>query len=658
MAVTSSPVPVRIGLSSDWTTVTAGANHVVATKANGDAYAWGNNLAYQLGYTSPSFQAVPTLVPGGRSFTQVAAGTTFSMGMTAEGDVFEWGRLRREPGDGDAARAPRRASRARTRASRPSCATDRYGRGGLNHCAQLGLGDSEDRTTPSRVGTGTDWASACVGWTHGVGVTTGGELWAWGLDNYGNLGDGGTAQVFAPIRIGSSTAWTDAFAVEWRTLALQGDVLYGWGDNWRGYLGNLGDASPNVPTICGTGWQPYSAAVEYTFPISTDMTVTAPMFYRMSDGYLYWDSDDIYIDLTPPVGGITIGDGAAVTATTAVTFKHTVTQATKMRISGGSWEPLPPVGTSIPATLTSGDGTKTLSVEFADDIGQSIMATDTIELDTVAPTGTMSLNGGAPVTRATRVMVDSSITGAATMRVPDAPWSDLAARNTHSLGIRSDGTLWAWGEGGSGQLGTGGNSHLSPTQVGRDSDWTTVTAGWWHSAALKSDGSLWTWGENSYGALGTGGTASKPYPTRILPGTVWTAVSAGAGHTVALKADGSLWAWGANALRPGRQQQLQPRVHAGEDRRHRHVQGGLRDQLRHVRDQVRRHLVGVGLQQRRSGRRRDADEPFGAGTDRGSGHVGRRIGRRRARAGDQGGRHAVGVGRRPTTRSGARSRSR
>ncbi|MCL2503780.1 MAG: hypothetical protein FWE94_04115, partial [Coriobacteriia bacterium] len=126
-------------------------------------------------------------------------------------------------------------------------------------------------------------------------------------------------------------------------------------------------------------------------------------------------------------------------------------------------------------------------------------------------------------------------------------WEAVSAGYGHSLGIREDGSLWAWGYNDDGQLGDGTTtSKNAPVCVGTGNDWAVVSAGEYHSLALKADGSLWAWGWNNYGQLGDGTTANRNAPVRIGTGTDWKAVSAGADHSFAIKPDGSLWAWGWN----------------------------------------------------------------------------------------------------------------
>jgi alpha-tubulin suppressor-like RCC1 family protein len=86
---------------------------------------------------------------------------------------------------------------------------------------------------------------------------------------------------------------------------------------------------------------------------------------------------------------------------------------------------------------------------------------------------------------------------------------------------------------------------------------TAVSAGWSHSLAIKNDGSLWAWGQSLQGQLGDGiRTMGRTTPVNIMDGV--TAISAGSGafvgfdnkgaHSLAIKSDGSLWAWGGNAF--------------------------------------------------------------------------------------------------------------
>jgi alpha-tubulin suppressor-like RCC1 family protein len=121
-----------------------------------------------------------------------------------------------------------------------------------------------------------------------------------------------------------------------------------------------------------------------------------------------------------------------------------------------------------------------------------------------------------------------------------------AAGGHHSLGLKYDGSLWAWGFGINGQLGNGDfDSYNIPVQVLR-TGWVAAAAGDYHSLGLMADGSLWAWGANNYHQLGVDNN-SYPHMDAPFPlGTGYVAVAGGGYYSLALKADGSLWAWGDN----------------------------------------------------------------------------------------------------------------
>ena len=126
-------------------------------------------------------------------------------------------------------------------------------------------------------------------------------------------------------------------------------------------------------------------------------------------------------------------------------------------------------------------------------------------------------------------------------------WMAIAAGSYHSLGLKTDGSLWAWGENEAGQLGDGTTEdRLFPIRVGSTDDWVAMAAGYHHSLGLRSDGSLWAWGDNEHGQVGDGTRSLRSNPTRIGSANDWVAVAAGSGYSLALQSDGSLWAWGNN----------------------------------------------------------------------------------------------------------------
>lgn len=123
---------------------------------------------------------------------------------------------------------------------------------------------------------------------------------------------------------------------------------------------------------------------------------------------------------------------------------------------------------------------------------------------------------------------------------------DLVAAGDHVLAIKTDGTLWSWGHNVSGQLGIGNNypNKSLPVQVGLLTNWRLVQCGFNHSVAIKTDGTLWSWGNNSYGQLGLGDTTARWSPVQVGSLTNWYQTSTEGDVSYAIKTDGTLWQWG------------------------------------------------------------------------------------------------------------------
>ena len=138
------------------------------------------------------------------------------------------------------------------------------------------------------------------------------------------------------------------------------------------------------------------------------------------------------------------------------------------------------------------------------------------------------------------VQVDSGVT-----------WSYVALDSQVTGGIKSDGTLWLWGGNTYGALGLGDTSDLnarsSPTQVGSDTNWAMISFGYRNMHAIKTNGTLWAWGQDGAGALGLGtANINKSSPVQVGALTTWSKVMALQSFALAIKTDGTLWSFGYN----------------------------------------------------------------------------------------------------------------
>jgi alpha-tubulin suppressor-like RCC1 family protein/uncharacterized protein YjdB len=233
----------------------------------------------------------------------------------------------------------------------------------------------------------------------------------------------------------------------------------------------------------------------------------------------------------------TVTVAAATVPVTGVTLSRTT-----MTLASGTADML--VATIQPADATiqvvswSSDNTAVATVE--NKLFEAQVTAQSIGVATITVT---TLDGNKTATCAVTVVGESPVRASRP--------TFAAGATDYSLAIQADGSLWAWGDNFYGQLGLGdkgnGTHRLVPTRVGADDDWVSVVAGGWHTLALKADGSLWAWGDGSYGQLGLGDNASHSSPARVGMDYDWAVVNAGFNHTVALKADGSLWAWGGGS---------------------------------------------------------------------------------------------------------------
>jgi alpha-tubulin suppressor-like RCC1 family protein len=264
------------------------------------------------------------------------------------------------------------------------------------------------------------------------------NLYAWGINTDGRLGDNTTSTRSSPVSVvGTFTDWTQVSAGSLHSLALRADgTLWAWGSNTNGRLGD-------------------NSITSRSSPVSV-------------------------------VGGFT--DWIQVNAGNS----HNIA----LRANGTAWA----WGSNANGRL--GDNTTT--------------------------------SRSSPV----------SVVGGFT------DWTQASAGDSHSLGVRANGTLWAWGYNLNGRLGDNTvTSRLSPVSVvGGFSDWVQSSAGGAHSLAVRANGSLWAWGSNSFGRLGDNTITSRSSPVSVVGGfTDWTQVSAGFAHSLAVRANGSAWAWGANS---------------------------------------------------------------------------------------------------------------
>jgi alpha-tubulin suppressor-like RCC1 family protein len=317
------------------------------------------------------------------------------------------------------------------------------------------------------------------------------ELWVWGRGTNGRLGNAVTTNTSTPVTTSASgTNWKQVSAGDTHTAAIKTDgTLWTWGNGQYGGLGNNSttDVSTPVTTFAGgTNWKQVSAGTYQTAAIKTDGTL-----------WLWGDG----------ISGRLGNAGIIERSTPVTTFA-----------GGTNWK-----------QVSSGSG--------------GSFHTAAIKTDGTLWIWGRGNNGalGNGVTTGTRSTPITTFAGGTN-------WKQVDCGNLHTTAIKTDGTLWTWGAGTSGQLGnTGGTDRSTPiTTFPGGNNWKQVSSGTTYTAAIKTDGTLWTWGGGNYGRLGNNNTTANQLTpvTTFSGGTNWKQVSCGYGLASAIKTDGTLWTWG------------------------------------------------------------------------------------------------------------------
>lgn len=323
-----------------------------------------------------------------------------------------------------------------------------------------------------------------AGYLHTVVLRQDGTLWTWGNNESGQLGDGTLTSTDTPRLIQADSTWVAVAAGGKHTVALRADgTLWTWGNNEGGQLGNDTVMSTNTPQaiLPGTTWRTVAAGEYHSVALREDGTLWA--WGSNTEGQL--------------------GHGTF----TGIPFSHAKTP-NPILMSNATWRAVAAGGQHTVALRSDG----TLWAW-----GRNLE-------------GQLGL-GRAPGRENSPQPI-----------LTNAIWRAVAAGGYHTVALRDDGTLWAWGENGHGQLGDGTFSNAkSPQPIPAGAGWQAVAAGYAHTTALRADGTIWVWGSGTSGALGNDTFTSTNTPQPILTSASWQAVAAGASHTIALHDDGTLW---------------------------------------------------------------------------------------------------------------------
>jgi alpha-tubulin suppressor-like RCC1 family protein len=541
--------PVGSSALSVITALRAGKQHVLAVRSDGTVYAWGANGWGQLGNntTAHSLHPGPVSGPGGVGTLMgvVAAdgGREHSLALKSDGTLWAWGR---------------------------------------NGSGQLGDDSLTQRLTPVQVkgpgGVGflTDVAALDAGDTHSVVLRNDGTVWAWGQNSYGTIGDGATTtrdvptQVHGPNNVGFLTDVAAIAGGNQVSLAVKTNgTVWAWGLNSNGQLGDGTTTNRTTPVQVlgpnGVGFLTNVVAVaggqNHSLALKSDGTLWT--WGYNAQGQL---GDNTVTRRLTPVQVLGPGGVGFLTGVTAIAGGDSHSLARKSDGTVWAW------GYNTWGTL--GDGTTTshrapVQVVGPDGVGfltdTTAVAGGAIFAAALKTDGTVwcwGYNGQGQLGNDTTIASNTPVRTVAPEGLgvfPDA--RAVVSGWSHTLVLKSDGTVYAFGYNGYGQLGdntTTGRSVavpvLGPSGIGALSDILAVAAGNYHSVALKADGTVWTWGMNNVGQLGDNTNTRRLTPVQVLgPNSVGfltdiVAIAAGGIHTLALREDGTVFAWGGNGV--------------------------------------------------------------------------------------------------------------
>lgn len=323
---------------------------------------------------------------------------------------------------------------------------------GDNEGGKLGVGDTADRLTPTRVGTATDWTAVTLGEYHACGLRSSGKVFCWGGNGDGQLGNGTVISHSTPVEVASAALWKTVMAGGYHTCAVAATGrLYCWGLNDSGQLG-LGDHTDRTsatPVGTTTDWNQLSAGDRFSCGLRTPSNVR-----------YCWGSNTY--------GQVGVGDTAE--RTTPITRK-----------GDPNWVY---VGGSSADHACAISNVKQLYCWGRNDSGQLGFG-DTVPW--MVP------------------MLESTLA-----------WGEVVGGYFHTCAIHSDGQRFCWGANAYGQLGVGDTvDRLVPTAVAGEAHWLTISAGGNHSCAIDYSSALWCWGRNDSGQLGIGSFTNQIHPVRV-----------------------------------------------------------------------------------------------------------------------------------------------
>tara|TARA_R100000988_G_C3982298_1_gene157680 strand:+ start:14 stop:1240 length:1227 start_codon:yes stop_codon:yes gene_type:complete len=367
---------------------------------------------------------------------------------------------------------------------------------------------------------------------------SGGELWVTGSNSYGELGQNNLVKYSSPVQI-PGTTWilAQTYGETSNVLVCKTDgTMWGWGKNNKGgiAINEAESAARSSPVqIPGTTWlRPSLGQQGISHMTKTDGTLWyAGVTYHGNggDGRNANSPDGWKISSPTQVPGTTWTNQVNDTQAAVQAIKSDGTYWVWGQDSGGCLGLSHVNGIykySSPVQLGSGTDWKTVSRGGNAGEAYGIKTDGTLYAWGANNKGQLGLNQGP-----------AQLTGASSpIQIPGTTWANICIGEASAIATKTDGTLWTWGDNNYGQLGQNSvnDPRSSPVQI-PGTNWNTlqIVANQNGFVALKTDGTAWVWGRNADGQLGQNSTTNYSSPIQI-PGTDWNGVGGGSHKGFAL----------------------------------------------------------------------------------------------------------------------------
>tara|TARA_R110002020_G_scaffold473418_1_gene702630 strand:+ start:611 stop:1792 length:1182 start_codon:yes stop_codon:yes gene_type:complete len=333
---------------------------------------------------------------------------------------------------------------------------------------------------------------------------SGDGLWVWGKNNEGQLGLGDTTNRSSPTQLGEDTDWERVSTNVSRNMGCvkEDGTLWTWGHNQYGQLGHGNTTNLSSPVQVGSDTNWHSI---YSFGGGG-----STMLALKTTGAIYTCGSN---------SGGQLGQGAS-SNLSSFTQVGSLTNWLNSNYDDDTY------ADGYPATVAAGN----LS-------WWAIKSDNTLWSCGFNNFGQLGL--GDTTNRSSPTQVGSL-----------TDWAYLpvgAGEGNGCCAVKTDGTLWSWGNNSAGQLGVGDTTkRSSPVQVGSLTNYKVITKGTNTMMFTNTSNQLWVVGLGDNGGLGTGNTTSVSSPVQVGSDTDWHNIIGGAYTGMATRSDGSLWVWGRN----------------------------------------------------------------------------------------------------------------